>query len=258
MLLVSRDSFRSPTTLITGRLRAVNRSGWRSAFSRSLRHRGGEVGLFVVLDPVRRKWFREESSGHFRGRRVVGVSCDARDEASADRRSPRLDKRDAARRQGPETGVRPGARSAIAAVISAIASSTGTPFFCGAVAVAERDRTGGAVVLPRDEHVGHLGLARVADLLREPVVARVELDADALAPAAASSTPPRYVVELLGDRDAERPAPATATPGTHRRSARRARRRTARSSRTSPSGSSPAAGASRRTPGTRGRSAPAG
>jgi len=32
-----------PTALITGRLRAVNRSGWRSALSRSLRHRGGEV-----------------------------------------------------------------------------------------------------------------------------------------------------------------------------------------------------------------------
>src|SRR6478735_7532756 len=54
------------------------------------------------------------------------------------------------------------------------------PVLLRPVAVAERDRSGGAVVIPRDEHVGHLGLARVADLLREAVVAGVELGADAV------------------------------------------------------------------------------
>src|SRR5699024_8301451 len=46
----------------------------------------------------------------------------------------------------------------------------GDPVLLRPVAVAEGHRTGGAVVRPRDEHVGHLGLARVADLLREAVV----------------------------------------------------------------------------------------
>ena len=47
----------------------------------------------------------------------------------------------------------------------------------------------------------------------------------------------RVVVVAVGDRAARSPAPARATPGTRRRSARRAPRRTARSSRTARGGS---------------------
>ena len=131
MLRVSRDKLRSPTTRITGWLRAANRSGWRSAFSRSLHHRGGEVGLFLVLDPAAPQVV---SPSNFRGfsddRRVVGVSCDCRDRATraADASLVRRDAYGPDRH--PERGRQTWRRSAIAATISAIASSTGTPFFC--------------------------------------------------------------------------------------------------------------------------------
>src|SRR5665811_1638898 len=48
------------------------------------------------------------------------------------------------------------------------------------VAVTERDRSGGPVVLAGDEHERHLGLLGGADLLREPVVRGVDLDANPL------------------------------------------------------------------------------
>src|SRR6476469_1369585 len=70
----------------------------------------------------------------------------------------------------------------------------------GAVAVAEGDRPGRPVVLAGDEHERHLGLARVADLLREPVVGGVQLDADPLLLHAIQHTR-EVVVVLLGDRD---------------------------------------------------------
>jgi hypothetical protein len=51
-----------------------------------------------------------------------------------------------------------------ASVISATASSTGTPFFCSPLRVAERHRPGGDVVVPCQQHVRHLLPLRGADL----------------------------------------------------------------------------------------------
>src|SRR4051794_23488383 len=56
------------------------------------------------------------------------------------------------------------------------------PVLLRAVAVAERHGASGPVLLTRDERERHLGLARVADLLGEAVVARVQLDPNSLAP----------------------------------------------------------------------------
>src|SRR5262249_43477835 len=47
-------------------------------------------------------------------------------------------------------------------------------------AVPERDRTGGDVVVPGQQHVGHLLALRVADLLLHPVRAVVDPDPDPL------------------------------------------------------------------------------
>src|SRR5450759_6027042 len=47
-----------------------------------------------------------------------------------------------------------------------------------AVAIAERHRTGRPVVLAGDEHERHLGLLGGANLLWEPVVRRVDLNAN--------------------------------------------------------------------------------
>ena len=78
------------------------------------------------------------------------------------------------------TPVRPGSRSRTAATISATASSTGHAVLLLAVAVAERHRARGHVLVAGQQHERHLLLLRVADLLLHPVVARVDLDPDAL------------------------------------------------------------------------------
>src|SRR6478735_11644758 len=71
-----------------------------------------------------------------------------------------------------------------------------------AVAVAEGHGARGPVLLAGNEREGDLRLARVADLLREAVVARVELDANSLALQAVQHLT-EVVGVVLGDRHAE-------------------------------------------------------